>query len=81
MPFASNHSNNALATAPLNTPGMFWTWQGGYKFTEQDLLELSWVAVPANPSATLGTATETTEHQTLHALQASALRLKASALL
>lgn len=56
-------------------------WQGGYKFTEQDLLELSWVAVPANPSATLGVIADTKEHQILHALQASALRLKASALL
>jgi len=36
VPFASNHSNNALATAPLNTPGMFWTWQGGYKFVRVD---------------------------------------------
>lgn len=30
-----------------------WT---GYKFLEQDLMEVSWVAVPANPNATLSIA-------------------------
>lgn len=27
-------------------------WSGGYRFTAQELVEISWVAVPANPSAT-----------------------------
>lgn len=36
VPFALNHNNNATATAPLNVPGMFWTWQGGYKFVRVD---------------------------------------------
>ena len=28
-------------------------WTGGFRYLEQDLLEISWVAVPANPNATL----------------------------
>ena len=28
-------------------------WTGGFRFKSQELLELSWVAIPANPSATL----------------------------
>jgi len=36
IPFASNHLDSATAPAPLNTPGMFWTWQAGYKFVRID---------------------------------------------
>jgi uncharacterized repeat protein (TIGR04052 family) len=36
LPFALNHLDNATAPAPLNTPGMFWAWQGGYKFIRVD---------------------------------------------
>lgn len=36
VPFDQNHTDNALAEPPLSTPGMFWTWQAGYKFVRVD---------------------------------------------
>ena len=36
VPFALNHNDSARAPAPLNVPGMFWNWQGGYKFVRVD---------------------------------------------
>lgn len=36
IPFAQNHLDSATAPSPLNQPGMFWTWQGGYKFLRVD---------------------------------------------
>ncbi len=36
VPFEDNHLDSASAPAPLNSPGMFWTWQGGYKFVRVD---------------------------------------------
>lgn len=36
VPFDQNHVDNATSPAPFNTPGMFWTWQGGYKFLRVD---------------------------------------------
>ncbi len=36
VPEALNHQNNALAEAPLNSSGMFWVWQSGYKFFRWD---------------------------------------------
>ncbi|MCB9677976.1 MAG: metallo-mystery pair system four-Cys motif protein [Alphaproteobacteria bacterium] len=36
VPFALNHVDSATAPAPLNAPGMFWVWQGGYKFVRVD---------------------------------------------
>jgi len=36
VPFEHNHLDSATAPAPLNTQGMFWTWQGGYKFVRVD---------------------------------------------
>jgi uncharacterized repeat protein (TIGR04052 family) len=36
VPFELNHVDSATAPAPLNAPGMFWTWQGGYKFVRVD---------------------------------------------
>lgn len=38
VPFQQNHVNNATEPAPMNAPGMFWTWQGGYKFVRVDFL-------------------------------------------
>lgn len=37
LPFALNHQDVALAPAPLNIPGMWWNWQGGYRFVRIDL--------------------------------------------
>ncbi|MCB9519802.1 MAG: metallo-mystery pair system four-Cys motif protein [Myxococcales bacterium] len=36
IPFAQNHLDSATAPSPLNQPGMFWAWQGGYKFVRVD---------------------------------------------
>lgn len=36
VPFELNHLDNAAAPAPFNTPGMFWSWRGGYKFIRVD---------------------------------------------
>ena len=36
IPFELNHLDSATAPSPLNTPGMFWAWQGGYKFVRVD---------------------------------------------
>ena len=38
VPFELNHNDSATAPAPFNVPGMFWTWQGGYKFVRVDWL-------------------------------------------
>lgn len=36
IPFELNHLDDASAPAPLNSPGMFWYWQDGYKFVRID---------------------------------------------
>lgn len=36
IPFDLNHLDDATAPAPLNSPGMFWQWQDGYKFVRVD---------------------------------------------
>lgn len=38
VPFELNHLDSATADAPMNTPGMFWSWQGGYKHLRVDVL-------------------------------------------
>jgi uncharacterized repeat protein (TIGR04052 family) len=38
IPFELNHLDSATAPAPLNAPGMFWAWQGGYKFVRVDFM-------------------------------------------
>jgi len=36
VPFARNHGDPTVAPSPLNVTGMFWNWQGGYKFLKFD---------------------------------------------
>lgn len=36
VPFALNHADAALAPSPLNLSGLFWGWNGGYKFVRID---------------------------------------------
>lgn len=37
LPPEQNHLDGATAPAPLNAPGMWWSWQGGYKFLKLDV--------------------------------------------
>jgi len=37
VPFAMNHVDMSTAPSPLNLSGMFWGWQGGYKFMRLDM--------------------------------------------
>jgi uncharacterized repeat protein (TIGR04052 family) len=37
VPEALNHLDSASAPAPLNIPGMYWSWMGGYKYMRVDL--------------------------------------------
>lgn len=36
VPFALNHADVTAAQSPLNLSGLFWNWQGGYKFMRVD---------------------------------------------
>ncbi|APR82980.1 Hypothetical protein A7982_08329 [Minicystis rosea] len=36
VPEALNHADAATAPSPLNLSGLFWSWQGGYKFLRID---------------------------------------------
>lgn len=36
VPFELNHADVATAPSPLNLSGLFWNWQGGYKFLRVD---------------------------------------------
>jgi uncharacterized repeat protein (TIGR04052 family) len=36
VPFELNHLDSATAPSPLDSPGMFWAWQSGYKFVRVD---------------------------------------------
>lgn len=36
VPFDLNHADAATAPSPLNLTGLFWNWQGGYKFFRAD---------------------------------------------
>ena len=37
LPFEHNHVDTTVAPAPLNTTGMFWTWQDGFRFMQINL--------------------------------------------
>lgn len=37
VPSEQNHLDAATAPAPLNIPGMWWSWKGGYKFVRLEL--------------------------------------------
>lgn len=37
VPSEQNHLDAATAPAPLNIPGMWWSWSGGYKFVRLEL--------------------------------------------
>jgi uncharacterized repeat protein (TIGR04052 family) len=36
VPFELNHADVTTARSPLNLSGLFWNWQGGYKFVRVD---------------------------------------------
>lgn len=37
VPPEQNHLDGATAPAPLNAPGMWWSWKGGYKYMRLDV--------------------------------------------
>jgi uncharacterized repeat protein (TIGR04052 family) len=37
LPTSMNHLDAATAPAPFNAPGMWWSWQGGYKYVRIDI--------------------------------------------
>lgn len=37
VPSALNHLDLSTAEPPLDVPGMYWSWQGGYKYVRADL--------------------------------------------
>jgi len=37
LPPEANHLDAATAPAPLNEPGMWWSWRGGYKYVRADV--------------------------------------------
>jgi uncharacterized repeat protein (TIGR04052 family) len=39
VPFELNHNDVTAAPSPLNLSGMFWSWNGGYKFLRLDTQE------------------------------------------
>ncbi len=52
VPESLNHLDPLDAQLPLNAPGMFWSWTGGYKFTKVEVTsparEAFWVHVGAS---------------------------------
>lgn len=50
VPFELNHNDSATQPSPFNVPGMFWSWQGGYKF-----LKVDWLVDATSSSTTSAT--------------------------
>jgi len=48
VPEALNHQNQTAATAPLNIPSLFWSWQSGYKFLRLDVAPVGGIIRPGN---------------------------------
>jgi len=46
VPSSHNHNNVATAPTPLNLPGMFWSWQSGYKHLRFDVKPAGGVTRP-----------------------------------
>lgn len=64
VPFALNHADVTSAPSPLNIQGLWWNWQGGYKFMRVDLQTASAAAQPvptmdmSTPAASQGEMNE-----------------------
>src|SRR5690606_29817368 len=41
VPFGQNHIDPTLSPAPLNTTGMFWNWQNGFRFVRIDMVPVA----------------------------------------
>ena len=41
VPFGQNHIDPTLSSAPLNTTGMFWNWQNGFRFVRIDMVPVA----------------------------------------
>jgi uncharacterized repeat protein (TIGR04052 family) len=44
-----NHIDIAQAQGPLNTPSLYWSWQGGYKFMRLDVAPEGGITRPSDP--------------------------------
>lgn len=55
LPTGQNHIDPTNARGPLAEPGMFWTWQGGYKFAKVDVkVESALSSAPVRNNLHLG---------------------------
>ncbi len=49
VPPDMNHIDIAQAQGPLNTPSLYWSWQGGYKFMRLDIAPEGGITRPSDP--------------------------------